>query len=88
MFTTLLFFSCAEKSSSDDSAQEIQTQDTSSPEPDSSVNPADLQGSEPLESLPVPEFVAINFDETVRDQSHLLGSPTVLWFYPAADTPG
>ena len=88
MFTTLLFFSCAEKSPSDDSAQETQTQDTSSSEPEASVDPAELQGSEPSETVPIPEFVAINFDETVRDQSHLLGSPTVLWFYPAADTPG
>ena len=88
MFTTLLLFSCAEKSPSGDSAQEVQTQDTASSEPAASVNPAELQGAEPPEALPVPEFVALNFDETVRDQSHLIGSPTVLWFYPAADTPG
>ena len=89
MFTTLLFFACADKSSvEEDSAQDIFVQDTATSEPDTSIDPTELKGSEPAEALPAPEFIAVNFDETVRDQSHLVGKPTVLWFYPAADTPG
>ncbi len=34
------------------------------------------------------DFSAVNHAGEPRDRSHLLGHPSVLWFYPMADTPG
>ena len=36
----------------------------------------------------VPEFTATSHEGQERTREHLLGKPTVIWFYPAADTPG
>lgn len=49
---------------------------------------AELVGTLPDDILPPPSFVASNSDGQVRDQSHLIGQPTVIWFYPAAGTYG
>ena len=37
---------------------------------------------------PVPDFEARAHDGAPRGLEHLLGHPTVLFFYPAAGTPG
>ena len=39
-------------------------------------------------SPPLTAFTALNSDGSTRDESNLNGSPTVMWFFPAADTPG
>ena len=52
------------------------------------VDPDTLNGSVPDKALPAPEFVAINRDGAARDREDLLGHPTVMWFYPAANTAG
>ena len=89
MFSIILFFACSDKSSTDSSTPDTAVlEDTAVSEPETPIDLAELNGTEPSEMIPVPEFIAVNFDETVRDQSHLIGAPTVLWFYPAADTPG
>ena len=49
---------------------------------------AELVGTLPDDILPPPNFVASNSDGQARDQSHLIGQPTVIWFYPAAGTYG
>ena len=49
---------------------------------------AELVGTLPDDILPPPSFVASNSDGQARDQSHLIGQPTVIWFYPAAGTYG
>lgn len=36
----------------------------------------------------LPEFTVLDHEGQPRTRADLLGSPTVLWFYPAADTPG
>ena len=36
----------------------------------------------------LPDFEAISHDGEPRGRDDLLGSPSVLWFYPAASTPG
>ncbi len=49
---------------------------------------ASLHGSPPEESIPLPDFSATNRDGTGRGPEDLVGSPTVMWFYPAAATGG
>ena len=55
---------------------------------DDDSTPVNLNGDQPDSPVPAPEFTALNQrGETVgRDQ--LLWHPTVLWFFPAAGTPG
>lgn len=48
----------------------------------------ELNGTWPDNPIAAPEFTALNFDNTGRDQSDLIGNPSVLWFYPAAGTFG
>jgi hypothetical protein len=50
--------------------------------------PASYNGTEPITAIPAPTFEATNRDETVRTRDDLLGHPTVVWFYPAANTGG
>jgi hypothetical protein len=45
-------------------------------------------GSFPEARIPAPEFAALNRDGTTRGQPDLIGHPSVLWFYPAANTSG
>lgn len=50
--------------------------------------PGGLHGVAPAEPVPVPEFSATNRDGTARTSVDLVGHPTVLWFYPLANTGG
>ncbi len=50
--------------------------------------PEGLHGVAPAEPVPVPEFSATNRDGTARSSADLVGHPTVLWFYPLANTGG
>ncbi len=36
----------------------------------------------------LPSFEALNHEGEARGREHLLGRPTVIWFYPMASTPG
>jgi hypothetical protein len=47
-----------------------------------------LNGARPDEFLALPEFEATAHNGEARGQEHLLGHPTVLWFYPLANTSG
>jgi hypothetical protein len=47
-----------------------------------------LNGSEPAELLAAIEFEATSHSGELRGLDHLLGHPTVLWFYPLASTAG
>lgn len=47
-----------------------------------------LHGARPEAATPLPEFRALAQDGTPRGRDALLGKPTALWFYPAANTPG
>ena len=49
---------------------------------------AKLHGTAPKLPVVAPDFVAHNSDGAARGKADLLGHPTVLWFYPAAATPG
>jgi cytochrome oxidase Cu insertion factor (SCO1/SenC/PrrC family) len=47
-----------------------------------------LLGARPAAPVPAPEFTAVAHDGTPRTKADLLGHPTVMWFFPAAGTPG
>ena len=47
-----------------------------------------LNGSWPPEPVGPAQFTAINRDGSERGPDDLTGHVTVMWFYPAADTPG
>lgn len=55
---------------------------------DGGLDPSQLNGTAPAKALPLPEFAATNRDGAARDREDLLGSPTVMWFYPKASTAG
>ena len=63
--------------------------------PDDGVEPdepevitADLYGATPTTALGPPAFTAVNSDESTRTVANLVGSPTILWFFPFAGSPG
>ena len=58
----------------------------SAPAP-SEAGPA-LHGTRPAQPVELPEFAAVNHLGEARTRADLLGKPTVLWFFPAAGTPG
>lgn len=43
---------------------------------------------EPGDERELPAFEAQSHDGAPRGRDDLLGAPAVLWFYPAASTPG
>lgn len=58
--------------------------DTTTVPPTGSFN-----GTVPTSPLPPPSFVAVtNRDGTPRTPADLVGRPTAMWFYPAANTGG
>ena len=50
--------------------------------------PEGAYGVSPSEAMALPVFSAINADGKTRTRDDLLGKPTVMWFFPAAGTPG
>ncbi|MBM4389509.1 MAG: hypothetical protein FJ090_00175 [Deltaproteobacteria bacterium] len=83
----LLLVACAAKQpqaevSADTSAPAADTGDSAEPMPQG------LHGVAPSEPVPVPEFAATNRDGTARTSVDLVGHPTVIWFYPLANTAG
>jgi len=48
----------------------------------------ELHGTAPAAPVPLPEFAAYAHDGSPRSRADLLGHPTVVWFFPAAGTPG
>ena len=72
---------------------EAQDTDTDTQEEDSgelfdSGDVASLYGVPPQNPIPLPEFTATNSDGSGRGPIDLENVRTVLWFYPAAGTPG
>ena len=50
---------------------------------------AALHGTRPASAVPlIPDFRATNHDGTARTRDALVGAPTVMWFFPAANTGG
>lgn len=88
MIPLILFFACAssEKENSDTQEDTLEQEDTA--ETTEPVDPSTLNGIPPEQEKPLMEFSALNSDGSTRDESNINGSPTVMWFFPAADTPG
>ena len=55
---------------------------------DDDSTPVQLNGTPPDTPLPAPDFTAQNQRGETVGPDQLLGHPTVLWFFPAAGTPG
>jgi cytochrome oxidase Cu insertion factor (SCO1/SenC/PrrC family) len=47
-----------------------------------------LMGARPAAPIAAPEFAAVSHDGSPRSKADLVGHPTVVWFFPAAGTPG
>ena len=47
-----------------------------------------VHGAVPEAGQSVPEFAALSHDGSTRSREDLLGHPTLIWFFPAAGTPG
>ena len=89
---SILFLSCtnqAKDTSTVDTGteDEIVSQDTAPSDSDDEL-PSGLSGTEPSSPVPVPDFTATNYDGGTRTSTDLVGHPTVVWFFPAAATPG
>lgn len=87
----LLLTACARKAPNDLPAPTTDTPRETAPASDSTRAdpPSDaLTGTRPPQALAAPQFVAHNYDGALRGRDHLIGQPTVLWFFPATGTPG
>jgi peroxiredoxin Q/BCP len=88
----LLFTGCAEPApkdsgpATDDTASDTAADTATDTATDTA--PLSLIGTTPDEALDAPEFSAQNRDGAARGRADLLGLPTVMWFFPSADTPG
>ena len=88
MIPLILILACAtsEKEDADTYEETLEQEDTA--DSTNPVDPTSLSGKPPEQEKPLIEFTALNSDGAARDESNLNGSPTVMWFFPAADTPG
>ncbi len=71
----------------DDSRQDS-VADSSGHSEDDSQPVAELNGKPPENPVDLPDFQVTSMDGTSRTRVDLLGHPTVMWFYPAANTAG
>jgi peroxiredoxin Q/BCP len=85
------FIGCAEPGAKDPQDSGPATDDTASDTAaDTATDTAapNLIGTPPAAAIDAPEFTAQNRDGAARSRADLLGQPTVMWFFPSADTPG
>ena len=87
---TLIIFllACGQSTEKEDSSIETDLTEVDTAQEEPEVDMSLLVGTEPAEALEAPDFTALNFDGSSRSRDDLMGSPTVLWFYPIANTPG
>ena len=88
MISLSILFACAQSEKSQDT--QASTEDSAiaaSPTSEPEV-PQGLSGTQPDQPLPAIDFVAKNSDGSDRGKEDLMGKVTVMWFFPAADTPG
>ena len=96
LLLSLSVFGCAsENDSSDSEATDTSITDTDTDtdaedtgEVIDSGDVASLTGVPPKNPILLPEFTATNSDGSARGPVDLENVRTVLWFYPAAGTPG
>ena len=86
MFTYIFaLFACSTSSTTDTDSSIITTNDTVV---ENSIEQSELNGTLIADVIPAPEFQVQNQDGLERTKADLEGKPTVIWFYPAANTPG
>jgi hypothetical protein len=74
---------------SDESSSADPSDDSDTTEPEEvDLSQLDLFGTLPASNLEPAEFVALNRDGSERTAANLVGQPTVMWFYPLANSPG
>lgn len=90
LLSFLLVLGCGDKDTADgDSAAPADTADASTDtEPNLPDTDTGLYGTYPESPKEAPEFAATNLDGSARSREDLLGHPTVMWFFPAANTYG
>ncbi|MEE2751921.1 MAG: hypothetical protein VX519_10860 [Myxococcota bacterium] len=82
--------SSSDKSGSDTNSV-VDTSDTATAQGSDTandVNPDDLYGVVPNNSISAPQFTVVNHDGSTRTREDLMGHRTVMWFFPFARTPG
>ena len=80
MFTIFSFIACSSKHPNPDASIVLDEETT--------IEQSELNGTLVTETIPAPEFTALNQDGIERTREDFMGRPTVIWFYPAANTPG
>ena len=92
MTFTLAMWGCTEvpDAKGDDTAVETDTDTDTDADTDTDTDTdlSGLNGTEPAAPVSAPDFNATNYDGTPRSKPDLIGHPTVLWFFPFADSPG
>jgi hypothetical protein len=94
LLTLVLLTACARKADTDLPAPITETPQETASASDTTVPPTDtpsevtLHGTRPPQALAAPDFLAHNHDGALRAREHLIGQPTVMWFFPATGTPG
>ena len=52
------------------------------------IDTTNLYGTAPAQAVPAPQFTVYSHEDETRTREDLIGHPTVVWFFPFADTPG
>ena len=81
MLLLSLLFSCSSKK------ETVNPNETQVIE-ESEIVQGSLNGTFPAEELALLDFSAENSDGTTRGKDYLIGHPTVIWFFPYAQTTG
>ena len=71
-----------------DSDTDTDTDTDTDSDTDTDINPDEMNGIVPDVPAQLPEFSALNHDGSARGPSDLTGTPTVMWFFPYANTYG
>jgi hypothetical protein len=85
---------CGQDDTPEDTQSTTTTTDTSTTDTSvtattsTTIDTAELYGTAPTQPLPAPEFLAYSHEGEPRTREDLMGHPTVLWFFPFADSPG
>ena len=81
MFTLFSMLACSTTKHQNPDATVVLDEETT-------IEQSELNGTLVTETIPAPEFTALNQEGIERTRADFMGRPTVIWFYPAANTPG
>ena len=85
---TLLLLACGATKPGDSAPQTDSASLADTARDSGDVAPHTFVGVAPETPVALPDFTATNRDGGARGPADLRGSPTVMWFYPAANTFG